>query len=185
MGRSKAKGGSQWPIEGIHCRMEKDQGEGGGGAQEAEGEAGKEEGNQSRAGEEAQPSKEGRGGKMRKEENEKKAKEAEEKKKRLEEAEAKRQEMLDAQKAGAGDGKKKSAAGGEGGDARREMSKTKEQLEEEKKIALSIRLKPLELDAMDSGELKSKATEIFNIIIQLETDKYDYEQRRLTQELDL
>merc|ERR1711892_592463 len=61
MGRSKAKGGSQWPIEGIHCRMEKDQGEGGGGAQEAEGEAGKEEGNQSRAGEEAQPSKEGRG----------------------------------------------------------------------------------------------------------------------------
>merc|ERR1711956_180466 len=123
--------------------------------------------------------------KMRKEENEKKAKEAEEKKKRLEEAEAKRQEMLDAQKAGAGDGKKKSAAGGEGGDARREMSKTKEQLEEEKKIALSIRLKPLELDAMDSDELKSKATEIFNIVIQLETDKYDYEQRRLTQELDL
>merc|ERR1712128_107529 len=97
--------------------------------------------------------------KMRKEENEKKAKEAEEKKKRLEEAEAKRQEMLDAQKAGAG--------------------------EEEKKIALSIRLKPLELDAMDSDELKSKAIEIFNIIIQLETDKYDYEQRKLTQELDL
>merc|ERR1719376_665504 len=65
------------------------------------------------------------------------------------------------------------------------MSKTKEQLEEEKKIALSIRLKPLELDAMDSDELKAKATEIFNIIIQLETDKYDYEQRKLTQELDL
>merc|ERR1712128_392981 len=125
------------------------------------------------------------GEKMRKEENEKKAKEAEEKKKRLEEAEAKRQEMLDAQKAGAGDGKKKSAAGGEGGDARREMSKTKEQLEEEKEIALSIRLKPLELDAMDSDELKAKATEIFNIVIQLETDKYDYEQRKLTQELDL
>merc|ERR1712036_113854 len=123
--------------------------------------------------------------KLRKEENEKKAKEAEEKKKRLEEAEAKRQEMLEAQKAGAGADKKKSAAGGAGGDARREMSKTKEQLEEEKKIALSIRLKPLELDAMDSDELKAKATEIFNIIIQLETDKYDYEQRKLTQELDL
>merc|ERR1711902_322822 len=97
--------------------------------------------------------------KLRKEENEKKAKE--------------------------GADKKKSAAGGAGGDARREMSKTKEQLEEEKKIALSIRLKPLELDAMDSDELKAKATEIFNIIIQLETDKYDYEQRKLTQELDL
>merc|ERR1712190_394424 len=123
--------------------------------------------------------------KLRKEENEKKAKEAEEKKKRLEEAEAKRQEMLEAQKAGAGADKKKSAADAGGGDARREMSKTKEQLEEEKKIALSIRLKPLELDAMDSDELKAKATEIFNIIIQLETDKYDYEQRKLTQELDL
>ena len=32
------------------------------------------------------------------------------------------------------------------GDARREMTKTKEQLEEEKKISLSIRIKPLELD---------------------------------------
>merc|ERR1711909_250597 len=115
--------------------------------------------------------------KLRQEENEKKAKEAEEKKKKLEEAEA--------QKAGAGADEKKSVAGGAGGDARREMTKTKEQLEEEKKIALSIRLKPLELDAMDSDELKAKATEIFNIIIQLETDKYDYEQRKLTQELDL
>merc|ERR1711944_90149 len=122
--------------------------------------------------------------KQRKEENERKAKEAEEKKKRLEEAEAKRQEMLDAQKAGKeGAGSKKSDAGA--GDARREMTKTKEQLEEEKKIALSIRLKPLELDAMDSDELKAKANEIFNIIVQLEQDKYDYEQRKLTQELEL
>ena len=31
-------------------------------------------------------------------------------------------------------------------DARREMTKTKEQLEEGKKISLSIRIKPLELD---------------------------------------
>merc|ERR1712109_397888 len=29
------------------------------------------------------------------------------------------------------------------------------------------------------------ANEIFNIIVQLEQDKYDYEQRKLTQELDL
>ena len=34
------------------------------------------------------------------------------------------------------------------GDARREMTKTKEQLEEEKKISLSIRIKPLELDGI-------------------------------------
>merc|ERR1711915_1146444 len=66
--------------------------------------------------------------------------EAEEKKKRLEEAEAKRQEMLEAQKAQKAEmaDKKKSTAGGEVSDARKELSKTKEQLEEEKKIALSI-----------------------------------------------
>merc|ERR1712024_244542 len=64
--------------------------------------------------------------KLRKEEAEKKAKEAEEKKRALEEAEAKRQQMLDAQKAGKGDGKQ----GLGGDDARKELSKTKEQLEE-------------------------------------------------------
>merc|ERR1719499_2078881 len=105
--------------------------------------------------------------------------------KRLEEAEAKRQAMLEAQKAGKadpGDGKK-----GDAGisDPRKELSKTKEQLEEEKKIALSIRIKPLDLDAMDSDDMKSKAEELFKVIIQLETDKYDYEQRKVTQELDL
>merc|ERR1711971_424314 len=125
--------------------------------------------------------------KLRKEENEKKAKEAEEKKKRLEEAEAKRQEMLEAQKAQKADAldKKKSVAGGPISDARKELSKTKEQLEEEKKIALSIRIKPLELEALDSDEMKDKVGELFKTIIQLETDKYDYEQRKLTQELDL
>jgi len=125
--------------------------------------------------------------KMKKEEADRKAKEAEEKKKRLEEAEAKRQEMLDAQKAQKADAneKKKSVAGGPGNDARKELSKTKEQLEEEKKIALSIRIKPLDLEAMDSDEMKTKSEELFKIIVQLETDKYDYEQRKLTQELDL
>ena len=33
-------------------------------------------------------------------------------------------------------------------DVRREMTKTKEQLEEEKKISLSIRIRPLELDGI-------------------------------------
>merc|ERR1712130_504186 len=107
--------------------------------------------------------------------------------KRLEEAEAKRQEMLEAQKAQKAEmaDKKKSTAGGEVSDARKELSKTKEQLEEEKKIALSTRIKPLALEAMDSDELKAKAEELFKTIIQMETDKYDYEQRKLTQELDL
>merc|ERR1712201_38015 len=95
-----------------------------------------------------------------------------------------------------GQKEKQQAAGGKGGgakmqgganvqDARREMTKTKEQLEEEKKISLSIRIKPLDVDAMDSDQLGSKAEELFKTIIQMETDKYDYEQRKLTQELDL
>merc|ERR1711937_741165 len=35
------------------------------------------------------------------------------------------------------------------------------------------------------GEVNDARKELFKIIIQLETDKYDYEQRKLTQELDL
>ena len=50
-------------------------------------------------------------------------------------------------------------------DARREMTKTKEQLEEEKKISLSIRIKPLELDGMDGDALKEKASELWEVTI--------------------
>merc|ERR1719411_84505 len=121
--------------------------------------------------------------KLRKEENEKKAIEAEEKKKRLEEAEAKRQEMLEAQKQEASS--KKSTVGGDSGDARKEMSKTKEQLEGEKKIALSIRIKPLDLDAMDGDQLTNKATELWETIVRLETEKYDLEERQKRQDYDL
>ena len=39
-------------------------------------------------------------------------------------------------------------------DARREMTKTKEQLEEEKRISLSIRIKPLDLSEMDSDQVR-------------------------------
>merc|ERR1719348_918595 len=63
--------------------------------------------------------------KIRKEEAEKKAAEAEEKKKRMEEAEIKRQEMMAAQKEKGG----KSSAPAM--DARKELSKSKEQVEEE------------------------------------------------------
>ena len=50
-------------------------------------------------------------------------------------------------------------------DARREMTKTKEQLEEEKKISLSIRIKPLEQDGMDGDALKEKASELWEVTI--------------------
>merc|ERR1719215_105913 len=131
---------------------------------------------------------------LRKEEAEKKAKEAEEKKKRLEEAEMKRQAMMQAQKekqqaAGKG-GKGGGAKAGGGGmgnvqDARKEMSKTKEQLEEEKKISLSIRIKPLDVDAMDSDEVMGKAKELWTTIVHLETEKYDLEERQKRQDYDL
>merc|ERR1712110_698722 len=122
---------------------------------------------------------------LRKEEAEKKAKEAEEKRKRLEEAEKKRQAMMQAQKekqqaAGQGaKGPKKTDSGmGNVQDARREMTKTKEQLEEEKKISLSIRIKPLDLDAMDGDMLNNKANELWETIVRLETEKYDLEERQ-------
>merc|ERR1712213_160570 len=118
--------------------------------------------------------------KLRKEEAEKKEAEALEKKKALEDAERKRQEMLAAQKEKGG---KKSQAPAM--DARKEMSKSKEQVEEEMKISLSIRIKPLPLESMDSDELKAKANSIWNTIVELETDKYDYEQRRVDQDYEL
>merc|ERR1719511_423295 len=102
------------------------------------------------------------------------------KKKLMEEAERKRQEMLAAQKEKGG--KKQS---GPSMDARKEMSKSKEQVEEEMKISLSIRIKPLPLESMDSDELRAKANSIWNTIVELETDKYDYEQRRVDQDYEL
>merc|ERR1712029_799384 len=59
-----------------------------------------------------------------------------------------------------------------------------EQVEEEMKISLSIRIKPLQLDAMDSDELRNKANQIWNTIVSLETDKYDYEQRHMNQDYE-
>ena len=99
----------------------------------------------------------------------------EQKKKAMEEAERKRQEASD----GKGKGK------GPAIDAHKEISKTKEQVEEEMKISLSFRIKPLDLEAMDSDELKDKATELFNTILLLETEKYDCEQRRVNQDYEL
>ena len=70
-------------------------------------------------------------------------------------------------------------------DVRREMTKTKEQLEEEKKISLSIRIRPLELDGMDSDDLKTKAKELWELIVKLETERYDLEERTRRQDYDV
>merc|ERR1739844_680452 len=90
------------------------------------------------------------------------------------------------QAAGKGGGAKASGGGGAAvQDARREMTKTKEQLEEEKKISLSIRIKPLDLDAMDGEQLNNKATELWDTIVRLETEKYDLAERQKRQDYDL
>merc|ERR1711953_873112 len=117
---------------------------------------------------------------MRKEEAEKKAQEAEEKRKK----------MMKAQKekmgpAGGGKSKNKDSGMGNVADVRREMTKTKEQLEEEKKISLSIRIRPLELDDMDTDSLKSKAKELWDLIVKLETERYDLEEKVRRQDYDL
>merc|ERR1719351_549368 len=109
-------------------------------------------------------------------------KKEEEERLRKEEAEKKEKQSAGDKKGGA----KKTDGGGMGNvqDARREMTKTKEQLEE-KKISLSIRIKPLELDGMDGDALKEKASELWEVIVRLETEKYDLEERQKRQDYDL
>ena len=70
-------------------------------------------------------------------------------------------------------------------EGRRERTKTREQLEEEKKISLSIRIKPLDVDSLDSDQLRSKAGELWDTIVRLETEKYDLEERQERQNYDV
>lgn len=66
-----------------------------------------------------------------------------------------------------------------------ERNKTKEQLEEEKKISLSIRIKPLSLDNLSVDKLRDKAHELWECIVKLETEKYDLEERQKRQDYDV
>lgn len=63
--------------------------------------------------------------------------------------------------------------------------KTKEQLAEDKKIALSIRIKPLKIDGLAGPDLKRVVNDLWDQIIQLESDKYDLEEERKRQEYHL
>merc|ERR1711915_51732 len=122
------------------------------------------------------------------EESERKQKEQKEKRRRLEEAEKKRQSMMKG--SSKEDGAKK--FGKSGGDkfsniqaAKGELGKTREQLAEEKKIALSIRVKPLNIEGVAASMPRAKAEEMWNLIIKLETEKYDMEERMKRQDYDL
>lgn len=66
-----------------------------------------------------------------------------------------------------------------------ERNKTKEQLEEEKKVTLSIRIKPLVLDGLSVDKLRDKARELWDCIVKLETEKYDLEERQKRQDYDV
>lgn len=66
-----------------------------------------------------------------------------------------------------------------------ERNKTKEQLEEEKKISLSIRIKPLALENLSVDKLREKAQELWECIVKLETEKYDLEERQKRQDYDV
>lgn len=69
--------------------------------------------------------------------------------------------------------------------ARSEMNKTKEQLAEDKEIALQFRIKPLEIEGMNVSDLRKKAQQLWDLIVQLESDKYDLEERQKRQDYDV
>ena len=69
--------------------------------------------------------------------------------------------------------------------ARSEMNKTKEQLAEDKEIALQFRIKPLDIEGCNTVDLKKKAQALWDQIVQLESDKYDLEERQKRQDYDV
>merc|ERR1712002_1121199 len=66
-----------------------------------------------------------------------------------------------------------------------EFKKTKEQLAEEKKVALQIRVKPLQLEGIKVVALRAMATEMWDQLVALETEKYDLEERSKRQDYDI
>lgn len=130
---------------------------------------------------------------------EKKARDAEAKRKRLEEAERKRQAMQEALQKKAKEPvtpnyviTRRNEDGTTGTtlmhtmlDKFADIAKTKEQLLEDKKIALSVRVKPLQIEGLNVLELRQKAQELWEAIVRLESEKYDLEERRKRQEYDL
>lgn len=66
-----------------------------------------------------------------------------------------------------------------------EVQKSKEQLEAERKAILEQRIQPLQIDGMKGEQLRAKAKELNDIILRLEGDKYDLEQRFTRQSYDM
>ncbi|XP_067952006.1 troponin T, skeletal muscle-like isoform X2 [Watersipora subatra] len=66
-----------------------------------------------------------------------------------------------------------------------EMAKTKEQLDEEKRVALSQRIVPLDISGMDTTALIAKAKELHEKLYRLESEKYDLDDRFKRQQYDM
>ncbi|CAM1324879.1 TNNT2 (predicted), partial [Pycnogonum litorale] len=142
----------------------------------------------------------------KKEMEEKKVRDAEAKKRRLEEAEKKRHAMQAAKekqkvmskpnfvitRREEGDRGPGASLGMSASDkfsnvlaARGEMGKTKEEMADDKRMALGFRVKPLETEGMDLATLKSEVTKLWERVVMLETEKYDLEVMSNRQDYDL
>lgn len=65
------------------------------------------------------------------------------------------------------------------------MTKTKEQLDEEKRVALSQRIVPLDISGMATEALLAKAKELHEKLYKLESEKYDLDDRFKRQQYDV
>lgn len=69
--------------------------------------------------------------------------------------------------------------------AKTEMGLNTNELEVLKRKTISDRVKPLSIDGLDNAGLKAKAEELWKQIIQVETAKYDLDERSKRQEYDV
>nr|BAA22851.1 troponin T [Mizuhopecten yessoensis] len=120
------------------------------------------------------------------EEEERKRKKQEEERKRIEAKKIKLKEMEERKKMSKTPNfviTKKGASNLE--EASKDMAKSKEQLEEEKRAILAQRIQPLSVDGLDLASLMEKATEFHNKIKNLANEKYELEERFKSQQYDM
>nr|BAA13610.1 troponin T [Chlamys nipponensis] len=120
------------------------------------------------------------------EEEERKRKKQEDERKRIEAKKAKLKELEERKKMSKTPNfviTKKGASNLE--EASKDMAKSKEQLEEEKRAILAQRIQPLTVDGLDLAALMEKATEFHNKIKSLANEKYELEERFKSQQYDM
>jgi len=129
------------------------------------------------------------------EEARRRAEEEERKKKKEEEERNKRDKRdkarLDRERMMAAIGKpnfvitKRSDTSGEGEAPKEPVAKSREQLEEEKRAILAQRIQPLNTSGFDLERLCEKARELHSLLLRLESEKYDLEERFKSQQYDM